>query len=53
MKHLEEHKIKWLDTQMVTDVVKNFGGTEISRPQYLDLLQKSLTQEKSLQLFIN
>jgi leucyl/phenylalanyl-tRNA---protein transferase len=53
MQHLKENNVDWLDTQMVTGVVKNFGGTEISRAQYIDILEKSLTKAKSIDLFIN
>ena len=52
MHHLQDHKINWLDTQMVTPVVESFGGSEISRPHYLDLLQDQLDQEKPTGLFL-
>jgi leucyl/phenylalanyl-tRNA---protein transferase len=53
MKHLEENNITWLDTQMVTGVVENFGGTEIPRSQFLTLLNTNLKLEKSIDLFSN
>jgi leucyl/phenylalanyl-tRNA--protein transferase len=37
--HLEEKNIGWLDTQMVTEVVKQFGGHYISRNHFLKRLQ--------------
>lgn len=34
--------VTWLDTQMVTSVVKSLGGEEIARVEFLELLKKSL-----------
>jgi leucyl/phenylalanyl-tRNA--protein transferase len=39
--------IYWLDTQMVTPVVKSLGGIEIARDKYLEMLALSLTSEVS------
>lgn len=52
MHHLHDHGIEWLDTQMVTSVVKSFGGKEISRPHYLDLLNENLAERKPEKLFL-
>ena len=37
--HLESKGIHWIDTQMVTPVVEQFGGKYISRPDFLRRLQ--------------
>ena len=39
---LKQRDIGWLDTQMVTPVVKALGGLEIDREIYLKMLEKSL-----------
>lgn len=39
---LKQRDIGWLDTQMVTPVVKSLGGVEIPRETYLKMLQRSL-----------
>lgn len=33
--HLRSKNVQWLDTQMVTNVVKNFGGKEIRREEFM------------------
>lgn len=35
---LKERGITWLDTQMVTPVVENFGGDYVPRPVFMELL---------------
>lgn len=35
MSHLQHHEIPFLDTQMVTPIIKDLGGTEISRAIFL------------------
>lgn len=46
--HLETKGISWLDTQMVTNVVKQFGGKYISRPAFLKRLsQTDWTRERA------
>ncbi len=52
MEHLFEKNIHWLDTQMVTSVVESFGGKEVSRVEYLDILKRTLIQERPTQLFL-
>ncbi len=37
--HLEEKGITWLDTQMVTEVVRQFGGDYVPRKQFLKRLE--------------
>lgn len=45
--HLQEKGIKFLDTQMVTEVVRQFGGKYISRKEFLRRLQElDWTREK-------
>jgi leucyl/phenylalanyl-tRNA--protein transferase len=39
IKKLEASGIKWLDTQMVTTVVEQFGGKYISRPEFIALIE--------------
>ena len=38
--HLESKGIKWLDTQMVTNVVENFGGKYLPRQVFLTYLRQ-------------
>lgn len=38
---LSQQGISFMDTQMVTPVIAAFGGREISRQQYLDLLEQT------------
>jgi leucyl/phenylalanyl-tRNA--protein transferase len=40
---LKQRDIGWLDTQMVTPVVKSLGGVEIPRETYLKMLKVSLS----------
>lgn len=40
LKHLQNKGLNWIDTQMVTEVVKQFGGKYISRPGFMSRLQK-------------
>ncbi|MBL7665890.1 MAG: leucyl/phenylalanyl-tRNA--protein transferase [Bacteriovoracaceae bacterium] len=42
---LKQKKIKFLDTQMVTPVVKSLGGTEISRQLFIKTIKKSDTKK--------
>lgn len=43
MSILHQNKIPFLDTQMVTGIVENFGGIEIPRNQFLTHLEKLKT----------
>ncbi len=48
MKHLEAKGIQWLDTQMVTSVVEQFGGKYIERDLFIQrLATTSWTREKA------
>ena len=38
---LSRQGLKWIDIQMVTPVLESFGGTYISRDDYLDRLEKA------------
>lgn len=38
---LESKNVKWIDTQMVTEVVKQFGGKYVARPTFMKLLEES------------
>ena len=40
LSHLESRGISWIDTQMVTPVVEQFGGKYISRPEFLERLSR-------------
>lgn len=40
LKRLKDKDVHWLDTQMVTSVVENFGGKYISREEFLKRLEK-------------
>jgi leucyl/phenylalanyl-tRNA--protein transferase len=40
IKHLQGKGIKWLDTQMVTPVVEQFGGEYLDRAEFLEMIQK-------------
>lgn len=41
VKHLQNQGLTWMDTQMTTSVVAQFGGREISRADFMTLLDKS------------
>lgn len=46
--HLKDRGLSWIDTQMVTEVVKQFGGEYVPRPAFLSLLDKvDWTKKKS------
>ncbi len=46
--HLEEKGITWVDTQMVTEIVRQFGGKYIPRPDFLNRLREvDWTKERS------
>lgn len=40
LSHMKEKGIKWLDTQMVTPVVEQFGGKYITRQEFLNRLKQ-------------
>lgn len=41
LKYLHQFHIDWIDTQMVTPVVKDLGGIEVSRREFMKLLNIS------------
>lgn len=45
--HLQGKGIKWLDTQMVTPVVEQFGGKYIAREEFVERLKENPHFEKS------
>lgn len=47
MKILNEAGINWLDTQMVTPVIKSLGGKEIPRKEFLSRLAQSKIKSRS------
>lgn len=49
--HLEEKGIHWLDTQMVTPVVKQFGGGYLPRPAFMKLLKQTNRKRKRSEIF--
>lgn len=51
MLKLKDKGIEWLDTQMVTPVVEQFGGKYISRPVFLEMLSKKDWTKKRSQIF--
>lgn len=40
IERLKERGIRWLDTQMITSVVENFGGKYLPRVEFLQMLKK-------------
>lgn len=44
IEHLQSKGLTWMDIQMVTEITKTFGGTAISRLDFLDLLKQSQNQ---------
>lgn len=46
MEKLHQEDIDWIDTQMVTSVVKTFGGSEISREEFMRRLNISLQKRQ-------
>lgn len=48
---LKSKNIKWIDTQMVTSVVKNFGGVEISRKLFINMLSQLDTNRSRFEIF--
>jgi leucyl/phenylalanyl-tRNA--protein transferase len=46
--HLESKGLRWLDTQMVTPVVENFGGRYVPRSEFMQLLEEVDWEERTL-----
>lgn len=51
MEFLFTKGINWLDTQMVTPVVKTLGGVEIPRKVFIENLKKSISQTELQNIF--
>lgn len=51
IKHLESKNIQWLDTQMVTEVVKQFGGIYVPRPVFISRLKELNWTDEQLGIF--
>lgn len=49
--HLQMKGITWLDTQMVTEVVRQFGGTYVPRPVFLERLTQVDWTKKRTEIF--
>jgi leucyl/phenylalanyl-tRNA--protein transferase len=52
IKHLEKKGLKWIDTQMVTPVVKQFGGKLIARKDFIKRLERINWKKNNSNLFI-
>lgn len=52
MKHLYKNGILWIDTQMLTQVVRDMGGKEIPREDFLIMLKKSIDSSPQNKLFL-
>lgn len=50
---LKKNSIEWLDTQMVTPVIKSMGGRELSRADFINLLTKSTAGNNSRESIFN
>lgn len=44
VRHLQKQGLSWMDTQMTTPVIAQFGGREIPRDDYMKLLKNSQSQ---------
>lgn len=49
--HLEEKGITWMDTQMVTEVVRQFGGKYIPRSEFMKRIKKLDWERESDTIF--
>ncbi len=43
--HLHSKGIDWIDTQMITPVTADFGGKEISRKDFIEMLKMAITKQ--------
>lgn len=53
IQELQGAGIKWIDTQMVTPVIENFGGIEISRKDFLERLKMVSPHKSRMNIFGN
>lgn len=51
LEFLFDHDINWLDTQMVTPVVRSLGGREVPRKDFIDMLKKDLKRTNAQNIF--
>ena len=51
IKHLQSKGIKWLDTQMVTPVVEQFGGEYVEREEFLEMVKKIEWEKPRTEIF--
>ena len=51
IEYLKKQGILWLDTQMVTPVVRSLGGSEVPRKKFLEMLAQSIDQKPKPSLF--
>lgn len=48
---LIKNKVQWLDTQMVTPIIKNFGGKEVPREDFIEKLNSNIQLEHNRSQF--
>lgn len=48
VEHLQRHQVKWLDCQVMTPLLKTLGAREISRVEFMKLLEIAVAQETVL-----
>ena len=51
MEHLHQHQIDWIDTQLVNPFLAKMGATEISRIDYLKMLNTEIKRKVTHDLF--
>jgi leucyl/phenylalanyl-tRNA--protein transferase len=51
IEQLSSKGVKWIDTQMVTPVIKSFGGKEITRAQFMQNLSQLNPHRSRFELF--
>ena len=51
MEHLHKNNIEWLDTQVITPVVKDLGGREYLREDFISLLKTAISKKRPSSLF--
>tara|TARA_B100001971_G_scaffold215192_1_gene259837 strand:+ start:89825 stop:90487 length:663 start_codon:yes stop_codon:yes gene_type:complete len=51
VEHLQKSGLKWIDTQMVTPLLKSFGGKEISRKVFMNKLKQLSPSCSRIEIF--
>lgn len=51
IEHLQTQGINWIDTQMVTPVIESFGGREIPRHLFMQMLASLNSNRSRLDIF--